>query len=49
MAHRVAGQIAAGSLDPVTGTHLIWTDIADHLGYPEDLEPLVHCAPNLDG
>ncbi|QSY49442.1 MULTISPECIES: hypothetical protein [Streptomyces] len=45
----VAGQIADGSLDPATGTHLIWADIAYDLGYPEELEPLVHCAHNLDG
>lgn len=49
MARWVAGQIAAGSLDPAAGTHLIWADIAEDLGYPEELEPLVHCAHNLDG
>ncbi|MEU2871599.1 hypothetical protein ABZ769_20665 [Streptomyces olivoreticuli] len=49
MAHWIAGQIADGSLDPTTGTHLIWADIVYDLGYPEDLEPLVHCAHNLDG
>ncbi|MFE0133074.1 hypothetical protein ACFWY6_16100 [Streptomyces sp. NPDC059037] len=49
MAHWIADQIADGSLDPATGTHLIWADIAYDLGYPEDLEPLVHCAHNLDG
>ncbi|MFG2369362.1 hypothetical protein ACGFY3_48695 [Streptomyces mirabilis] len=49
MAHWIAGQIVDGSLDPATGTHLIWADIAYDLGYPEDLEPLVHCAHNLDG
>ncbi|MEV5607297.1 hypothetical protein [Streptomyces sp. NPDC052225] len=49
MAYWVAGQIADGSLDPATGTHLIWADIAYDLGYPEDLESLVHCAHNLDG
>ena len=49
MAYWIAGQIADGSLDPATGTHLIWADIAYDLGYPEDLEPLVHCAHNLDG
>ncbi|MFF7976702.1 hypothetical protein [Streptomyces sp. NPDC007905] len=49
MAYWVAEQIADGSLDPATGTHLIWTDIAYDLGFPEDLEPLVHCAHNLDG
>lgn len=26
-----------------------WADIAYDLGYPEELEPLVHCAHNLDG
>lgn len=49
MAYWVAGQIADGSLDPATGTYLIWADIAEDLGYPEELEPLVHCAHNLDG
>ncbi len=49
MAHWVAGQIADGSLDSAAGTHLIWTDIAYDLDYPEELKPLVHCAHNLDG
>ncbi len=49
MADWIAEQIADGSLDPATGTHLIWTDIAYDLGYPEDLEALVHCAHNLAG
>lgn len=49
MAYWVAGQIADGTLDPATGTHLIWADTAHDLGYPEDLESLVHCAHNLDG
>ncbi|MFJ4710053.1 hypothetical protein ACIP6I_35200 [Streptomyces anulatus] len=49
MAHWIAGQIADGSLDPAAGTHLIWADIAYDLGYPGELEPLVHCAHNLDG
>ncbi|MCI3244992.1 MULTISPECIES: hypothetical protein [Streptomyces] len=49
MAHWIAGQIADGSLDPATGTHLIWADIAYELGYPGDLEPLVQCAHSLDG
>lgn len=49
MAYWIAGQIADGSLDPTAGTHLIWTDIAYDLGYPEQLEPLLHCAHNLDG
>ncbi|MFJ2774901.1 hypothetical protein [Streptomyces sp. NPDC087300] len=49
MAYWIAGQIADGSLDPATGTHLIWADVAYDLGYPEELEPLVHCAINLDG
>lgn len=49
MAYWIAGQIADGSLDPAVGTHLIWADISYDLGYPEGLEPLVHCAHNLDG
>lgn len=49
MADWVAGQIVDGSLDAAAGTHLIWADIAEDLGYPEELEPLVHCAHNLDG
>ncbi|WP_328929885.1 hypothetical protein OG429_38425 [Streptomyces sp. NBC_00190] len=49
MAYWIVGRIADGSLDPVTGTHLIWADIAYDLGYPKELEPLVHCARNLGG
>ncbi|MCX5384686.1 hypothetical protein [Streptomyces sp. NBC_00083] len=49
MAYWVAGRIADGSLDPAVGTHLIWADIAYDLGYPDELEPLVRCAHNLDG
>ncbi|GGW72437.1 hypothetical protein [Streptomyces xantholiticus] len=48
-AYWTASQIADGSLDPATGTHHIWSDIAYDLGYPEELEPLVHCAHNLAG
>ncbi|MEU0804913.1 hypothetical protein [Streptomyces sp. NPDC005970] len=49
MAYWIAGQIADRSLDPAAGAHLIWADIAYDLGYPEELEPLVHCAHNSDG
>ncbi|WP_251061543.1 hypothetical protein [Streptomyces sp. ISL-100] len=49
LAYWVAGQIADRSLDPATGTHLIWADTAHDLGYPEELEPLIHCAHSLDG
>ncbi|WP_405736325.1 hypothetical protein OG607_44615 [Streptomyces sp. NBC_01537] len=49
MAYWIAGQIADGSLDPATGTHLICADIAYDLADPEELEPLVHSAANLDG
>ncbi|MEU6167161.1 hypothetical protein [Streptomyces tanashiensis] len=49
LAYWIAGQIADGSLEPAHGTHLIWTDVAYDLGYPEELTPLVHCAHNLDG
>ncbi|MFD8020819.1 hypothetical protein ACFV6G_10375 [Streptomyces lavendulae] len=48
MACWIAGQIADGTLHPATGTYLIWADVASDLGYPEELEPLVHCAFNLD-
>jgi hypothetical protein len=48
MAHWIAGQIADGTLEPATGTHLIWADIAYDLGYPEQLQSLVSCAINLD-
>ncbi|WOX19997.1 hypothetical protein [Streptomyces solicathayae] len=37
-----------GSLDPAAGTCLIWADVAYDLNYPEDLQPLVSCALNLD-
>lgn len=49
MAYWIAGQIADGSLDPAVGTHHIWADIAYDLDYPQELEPLVHCAHTLDG
>ncbi|MER7810376.1 hypothetical protein [Streptomyces sp900116325] len=49
MAYWIAGQIADGSLDPATGTLLICADIAYDLDYPEELEPFVYCAHNLDG
>ncbi|MEU4099114.1 hypothetical protein AB0F16_00425 [Streptomyces tanashiensis] len=45
----IAGQIADGSMEPATGTHLIWADVAYDLGYPEELKPLVRCAHDLDG
>ncbi|MEV6164130.1 hypothetical protein AB0L71_19760 [Streptomyces sp. NPDC052052] len=48
LAYWIAGQIADGSLDPATGTQLIWVDISDGLGRPEELESLVHCADNLE-
>lgn len=48
MAYWIAGQIVDGSLDPATGTHLIWADVAYDLNYPEDLQPLVSCSLNLD-
>ncbi len=48
MAYWIAGQIADGALDPATGTHLIWADVAYDLGYPEELQSLVSCALNLD-
>ncbi|MFE9174527.1 hypothetical protein ACFYNZ_34705 [Streptomyces kebangsaanensis] len=47
--HGIAGQIADGSLDPATGTHLIWADIAHDLDHSEEMEPLVRCAHDLDG
>ncbi|MFC9602532.1 hypothetical protein ACFTTN_03610 [Streptomyces niveus] len=49
MSYWIAGQIADGTLGPATGTRLIWADITYDLGYPEELEPPVHCAHNLDG
>ncbi|MEU9862545.1 hypothetical protein AB0D99_16905 [Streptomyces sp. NPDC047971] len=49
MAFWVADRIVDGSLDPAAGTHLIWADVAHDLDYPVELEPLVHCAHNLDG
>jgi hypothetical protein len=49
MAYWIAGQIAGGTLDSATGTHLIWADIAYDLGYPEELQSLVACHFNLDG
>ncbi|MFD8642622.1 hypothetical protein ACFV14_20230 [Streptomyces zaomyceticus] len=48
LADWIAGQIADGSLDPATGTHLIWTEAAYDLGRPKDLEPLVRCGHFLD-
>lgn len=37
-----------GSLDPASGAYLIRAEIADDLGGPEELEPLVHCSVALD-
>ncbi|MEH0573015.1 MULTISPECIES: hypothetical protein [Streptomyces] len=37
-----------GSLDPAAGSHLIWADVAYDLGYPEELQPLVSCASDLE-
>ncbi|MER7223834.1 hypothetical protein [Streptomyces rubradiris] len=34
---------------PACGIHLIRADIAEDLGYPEELKQLVYCAHNLDG
>ncbi|MGW7309013.1 hypothetical protein ACWGI1_25975 [Streptomyces sp. NPDC054835] len=48
LAYWIAGQIADGTLDPATGTHLIWADVAYDLGYPEELQSLVACHFNLD-
>ncbi|MFF5282477.1 hypothetical protein [Streptomyces sp. NPDC012756] len=48
LAYWIAGQIADGTLDPATGTHLIWADVAYDLGYPEELQSLVSCHFNLD-
>ncbi|MFI1442161.1 hypothetical protein [Streptomyces fructofermentans] len=48
MAYWIAGQIADGTLDPATGTHLMWADVAHDLGYPEELQSLVLCQFNLD-
>ncbi|MGW3875548.1 hypothetical protein ACWEC4_42300, partial [Streptomyces sp. NPDC005055] len=47
-AYWIARQIVNGSLDPAAGSHLIWADVAYDLGYPEDLQPLVSCASNLE-
>ncbi|MEU9234427.1 hypothetical protein [Streptomyces subrutilus] len=49
MAYWIAGQIADGSLDPAVGTHLIRAELAYELGDPDELEPLVRCAHDLDG
>ncbi|MFF7443211.1 hypothetical protein [Streptomyces sp. NPDC008122] len=48
LAYWIAGQIADGTLDPATGTHLIWADVAYDLGYPEELQSLASCHFNLD-
>ncbi|WP_413812579.1 hypothetical protein [Streptomyces sp. OE57] len=49
MAYWLAEQIADGSLDPAAGVRLICAGVAYDLGYPEELETLVHCAYSLDG
>ncbi|MFE0702122.1 hypothetical protein [Streptomyces sp. NPDC058872] len=48
MAHWIAGQMADGTLDPATGTHLIRADVAYDLGHPEELQPPVACHLHLD-
>ncbi len=48
IAYGIAGRIADGSLDPAVGTHLIWADIAHDLDWPEELQPLVASALDLE-
>ncbi|GAA3091753.1 hypothetical protein GCM10017562_73680 [Streptomyces roseofulvus] len=47
LAYWIAGQISDGSLDAAVGAHRIHADIADDLGHPRELEPLVRCARDL--
>ncbi|MFJ3950505.1 hypothetical protein ACIPXV_10605 [Streptomyces libani] len=48
LAYWLAGQMVDGSLDPAAGTFRIWRDVAWDLNYPDELQPLVVCAYNLD-
>ncbi|MFJ3800487.1 hypothetical protein ACIPSJ_29950 [Streptomyces sp. NPDC090088] len=48
LAYWLAAQIVDGSLDPATGANLIWVEVAMELGYPDRLQPIVHCAIELD-
>ncbi|MER5395606.1 hypothetical protein [Streptomyces sp. NPDC002599] len=48
LAYWLAAQIVDGSLDPATGADLIWVEAASELGYPDRLQPIVHCAIELD-
>ncbi|MGW5350591.1 hypothetical protein ACWERV_08735 [Streptomyces sp. NPDC004031] len=42
-----AARIVDGSRDPVAGAYDVWS-VATELGYPDELQPLVVCAINLD-
>ncbi|MER6393465.1 hypothetical protein ABT236_34010 [Streptomyces sp. NPDC001523] len=48
MPFRVAEQIVDGALHTAAGAFTIQEDIVYELGHPAELEPLVHCAINLD-
>jgi hypothetical protein len=48
-AYWLAEQITDGSLDPVIGVDLIWTEVAEALDHPDALQPIVHCAISLAG
>jgi hypothetical protein len=48
MAYWVAEHISEDSLDAATGVCLIWAQVADDLGNPGELQPIVHCAIMLD-
>ncbi|KQX56294.1 MULTISPECIES: hypothetical protein [unclassified Streptomyces] len=47
-AYWIAGQIVDGTLDPASGAQLIWAEVAEDLGQPEDLRPLVAYGIMLD-
>ncbi|WP_411104848.1 hypothetical protein [Streptomyces sp. cmx-4-9] len=47
MAYWVAQRIVDGSLEPATGAHIIWADLAYDLGHPAELEPLASCGLQL--
>ncbi|MGY5132995.1 hypothetical protein ACWGJW_11385 [Streptomyces nigrescens] len=48
LAYWLAGQMVDGSLGAAAGAFRIWRDVAWDLNYPDELQPLVVCAHNLD-
>ncbi len=48
LAYLFAVQITDGAIDPATGAYLIWVEVAMRLGCPNELQPIVDCAMELE-